>query len=415
MALSMSVSAGAHNARHNTDLAYRANLRNVDADLSVGNISIRDVPIAEAYETVFGDSLRAYNAKQKSKGHPERCIGDYLSKIEKAYSDDSARVKSGDKGRVNVPKPCYEYVLQIGNRDTFGGELDNGKAEEIFRETADSIRSKTEGAIEWFQIAVHFDEKDGTPHMHMAGIPYATGCKRGLSTQVSMGGALKALGLERLPDLQNLMMGELELAASRNGVERDRMDCHRRHVDVSEWKQLQRDLSAASAQLETKRSEVAELDSAISEKSAEVERLDQLIERRSRKLESLTKALAEIESRLDSLVSNIAEIAHAFALKIFDRPFQVLESVADNPVIDSRAFRAAVERARESLKPRDERKAVDAAAKAVKAEMQRLAPELDGLAAEARDMKASERTLDTDRSRGGEQSRSETLGGDAIG
>ena len=48
MALSMSVSAGAHNARHNTDLAYRANLRNVDADLSVGNISIRDVPIAEA-------------------------------------------------------------------------------------------------------------------------------------------------------------------------------------------------------------------------------------------------------------------------------------------------------------------------------------------------------------------------------
>lgn len=49
------------------------------------------------------------------------------------------------------------------------------------------------------------------------------------------------------------------------------------------------------------------------------------------------------------------------------------------------------------------------------AEMQRLAPELDGLAAEARDMKASERTLDTDRSRGGEQSRSETLGGDAIG
>lgn len=415
MALSMSVSAGKHNARHNTDLAYRAKLPNVDPKLSRLNFTIRDEPIGKAYDRIFGKSLSDYNAKQRAKGHSERCIADYHAKVEGAWSADSAKVDSHKKGRSNVPKPCYEYVLQIGNRDTFGGELDNGKAEEIFRETADSIRSKTEGAIEWFQIAVHFDELAGTPHMHMAGIPYATGCKRGLSTQVSMGGALKALGLERLPDLQNLMMGELELAASRNGVERDRMDCHRRHVDVAEWKQLQRDLSAASAQLEAKRSEVAELDSAISEKSAEVERLDQLIERRSRKLESLTKALAEIESRLDSLVSNIAEIAHAFALKIFDRPFQVLESVADNPVIDSRAFRAAAERARESLKPRDERKAVDAAAKAVKAEMQRLAPELDGLAAEARDMKASERTLDTDRSRGGEQSRSETLGGDAIG
>lgn len=415
MALSMSVSAGKHNARHNTDLAYRAKLPNVDPKLSSLNFTIRDEPIGKAYDRIFGKSLSDYNAKQRAKGHSERCIADYHAKVEGAWSADSAKVDSHKKGRSNVPKPCYEYVLQIGNRDTFGGELDNGKAEEIFRETADSIHSKTEGAIEWFQIAVHFDEKDGTPHMHMAGIPYATGCKRGLSTQVSMGGALKALGLERLPDLQNLMMGELELAASRNGVERDRMDCHRRHIDVSEWKQLQRDLSAASALLEAKRSEVAELDSTISKKSAEVERLDQLIERRSRKLESLTKALAEIESRLDSLVSNIAEIAHAFALKIFDRPFQVLESVADNPVIDSRAFRAAVERARESLKPRDERKAVDAAAKAVKAEMQRLAPELDGLAAEARDMKASERTLDTDRSRGGEQSRSETLGGDAIG
>lgn len=266
MALSMSVSAGAHNARHNTDLAYRANLRNVDADLSVGNISIRDVPIAEAYETVFGDSLRAYNAKQKSKGHPERCIGDYLSKIEKAYSDDSARVKSGNKGRVNVPKPCYEYVLQIGNRDTFGGELDNGKAEEIFRETADSIRSKTKGAIEWFQIAVHFDEKDGTPHMHMAGIPYATGCKRGLSTQVSMGGALKA--------------------AAAHGIERRLMDCDRKHLDVPEYQQAMRDYNELTDRIEQKRSRVAELDRDIEGKERTVARLDRSIETKTKRLAS---------------------------------------------------------------------------------------------------------------------------------
>lgn len=56
-----------------------------------------------------------------------------------------------------------------------------------------------------------------------------------------------------------------------------------------------------------------------------------------------------------------------------------------------------------------------AAARAVKAEMQRLAPELDGLAAEARDMRASAHSLDTGRSRGGEQVRPETLGGDSIG
>lgn len=149
MALSMSVSAGAHNARHNTDLAYRANLRNVDADLSVGNISIRDVPIAEAYETVFGDSLRAYNAKQKSKGHPERCIGDYLSKIEKAYSDlqnlmmselEKAAAAHGierklmDCDRKHLDVPEYQQAMRDYNELTDRIEQKRSRVAELDRD-----------------------------------------------------------------------------------------------------------------------------------------------------------------------------------------------------------------------------------------------------------------------------------------
>lgn len=286
MALSMSVSAGAHNARHNTDLAYRANLRNVDADLSVGNISIRDVPIAEAYETVFGDSLRAYNAKQKSKGHPERCIGDYLSKIEKAYSEDSARVKSGNKGRVNVPKPCYEYVLQIGDRDTFRKELDYETAKEIFEEAVSGIEEKTRGAIDWFQIVLHFDEPNGTWHGHIAGIPYGDGNKRGLEKQVSMTQALKTLNLKRLPDLQNLMMGELEKAAAAHGIERRLMDCDRKHLDVQKYQQLMRDYNDLTDKIEQKRSRVAELARDIEGKERTVARLDRSIETKTKRLAS---------------------------------------------------------------------------------------------------------------------------------
>ena len=159
--MNMSVSAGAHNARHNTDLAYRANLRNVDADLSVGNISIRDVPIAEAYETVFGDSLRAYNAKQKSKGHPER-----------------------------------------------------------------------------------------------------------------------------LPDLQNLMMSELEKAAAAHGIERRLMDCDRKHLDVPEYQQAMRDYNELTDRIEQKRSRVAELDRDIEGKERTVARLDRSIETETKRLAS---------------------------------------------------------------------------------------------------------------------------------
>ena len=105
MALSMSVSAGKHNARHNTDLAYRAKLPNVDPRLSRLNLTIKEEPIGKAYDRIFGKSLSDYNAKQKSKGHGERCIADYHAKIEGAWKADSAKVDSHKKGRSNVPKP----------------------------------------------------------------------------------------------------------------------------------------------------------------------------------------------------------------------------------------------------------------------------------------------------------------------
>ena len=128
------VMAGKHNARHNTDLAYRAKLPNVDPRLSRLNLTIKDEPIGKAYDRIFGKSLSDYNAKQKSKGHGERCIADYHAKIEGAWKADSAKVDSHKKGRSNVPKPCYEYVLQLGDRDTFRKELDYETAKEIFEE-----------------------------------------------------------------------------------------------------------------------------------------------------------------------------------------------------------------------------------------------------------------------------------------
>lgn len=122
--------------------------------------------------------------------------------------------------------------------------------------------------------------------MHMAGIPYATGCKRGLSTQVSMGGALKALGLERLPDLQNLMMSELEKAAATHGIERRLMDCDRKHLDVPEYQQAMRDYNELTDRIEQKRSRVAELDRDIEGKERTVARLDRSIETKTKRLAS---------------------------------------------------------------------------------------------------------------------------------
>lgn len=381
MALSMSVSAGKHNARHNTDLAYRAKLPNVDPRLSRLNLTIKDEPIGKAYDRIFGKSLSGYNAKQKSKGHGERCIADYHAKIEEAWKADSAKVDSHKKGRSNVPKPCYEYVLQLGDRDTFRKELDYETAKEIFEEAVSGIEEKTEGAIDWFQIVLHFDEPNGTWHGHMAGIPYGDGNKRGLEKQVSMTQALKTLNLKRLPDLQNLMIGELEKAAAAHGIERRLMDCDRKHLDVPEYQQAMRNYNDLTDRIEQKRSRVAELDRNIESKERTVARLDRSIEMKTKRLNLLTEWLQETEKKLDEMLPNLAEIAGKFKNWLpIEKPIDILRRLADNPLIARREVMAAVERDKAS-------KATRAANKSVGDAMKSASDKIGALANEARSMR----------------------------
>lgn len=388
MALSMSISAGKHNARHNTDLAYRAKLPNVDPKLSRLNFTIKDEPIEKAYNRIFGKSLSDYNAKQRAKGHSERCIADYHAKVEGAWKADSAKVDSHEKGRTNVPKPCYEYVLQLGDRDTFRKELDYETAKEIFEEAVSGIEEKTRGAIDWFQIVLHFDEPNGTWHGHIAGIPYGDGNKRGLEKQVSMTQALKTLNLKRLPDLQNLMMGELEKAAAAHGIERRLMDCDRKHLDVQKYQQLMRDYNDLTDKIEQKRSRVAELARDIESKERTVARLDRSIETKTKRLISLTEWLQEAEKKLDEILPNLAEIAGKFKNWLpLEKPIDILRRLADNPLIARREVLAAVERDKEG-------KAIRAANKSIGEAMKSASDEISSLADEARAMRNSRNELE---------------------
>lgn len=388
MALSMSISAGKHNARHNTDLAYRAKLPNVDPKLSRLNFTIKDEPIEKAYNRIFGKSLSDYNAKQRAKGHSERCIADYHAKVEGAWKADSAKVDSHEKGRTNVPKPCYEYVLQLGDRDTFRKELDYETAKEIFEEAVSGIEEKTRGAIDWFQIVLHFDEPNGTWHGHIAGIPYGDGNKPGLEKQVSMTQALKTLNLKRLPDLQNLMMGELEKAAAAHGIERRLMDCDRKHLDVQKYQQLMRDYNDLTDKIEQKRSRVAELARDIESKERTVARLDRSIETKTKRLNSLTEWLQEAEKKLDEILPNLAEIAGKFKNWLpLEKPIDILRRLADNPLIARREVLAAVERDKEG-------KAIRAANKSIGEAMKSASDEISSLADEARAMRNSRNELE---------------------
>lgn len=258
MALSMSVSGGAVNARHDLDPEYRARLKNVDRSKTKDNLILANESIEHAYERLFGEATEVYNARQVSKGRPDRQIESYYAHVRDAYRADRAKV-GHSKSRSGRPAPAVEYVVQLGNRETWARELNEDEAKAVYSEAFDRIKARTAGAIDWFAAAVHVDETDGTPHMHIIGIPYGQSPKRGLPVQVSMNKALKTMGLDRLPDLQDAMMGCLAAVARDHGVERAVMDDHHKHMDVPQFKRAMRELDEINGRKEASRQEVADL------------------------------------------------------------------------------------------------------------------------------------------------------------
>lgn len=258
MALSMSVSGGAVNARHDLDPEYRARLKNVQHSKTKDNLILASESIEHAYERLFGEATEVYNARQVSKGRPDRQIESYYAHVRNAYRADRAKV-GHSKSRSGRPAPAIEYVVQLGNRETWSRELDEAGAKAVYSDAFDRIKERTAGAIDWFAAAVHVDETDGTPHMHIIGIPYGQSPNRGLPVQVSMNKALKTMGLDRLPDLQDAMMGCLESAAREHGVERAVMDDHHKHMDVPQFKRAMRELDELDKMRESSRREASDL------------------------------------------------------------------------------------------------------------------------------------------------------------
>lgn len=305
MALSMSVSGGAVNARHDLDPEYRARLQNVDRTKTKDNLILASEPIEHAYERLFGEATETYNARQVSKGRPDRQIEDYYAHVRDAYRADRAKV-GHSKSRSGRPAPAVEYVVQLGNRETWSSELDEAGAKAVYSEAFDRIKARTAGAIDWFAAAVHVDETDGTPHMHIIGIPYGESPNRGLPVQVSMNKALKTMGLDRLPDLQDAMMGCLEDAARDRGVERAVMDDHHRHMDVPQFKRVMRELDELDDKKEASRREASDL-ARLADVTRELARDAQAEERAARAgLEGLQREGGAAQGRIGELERAVA-------------------------------------------------------------------------------------------------------------
>lgn len=104
MPMRVSVSSGRGDGRHNTRefIAENVDRSRIKDDLIFVNQSLPD-----AYRQCFGEACKVNNSRQVLKARmltPES----YLAKIE------------AGQGKKNNPKPFYESVIQIGNKDDAG-------------------------------------------------------------------------------------------------------------------------------------------------------------------------------------------------------------------------------------------------------------------------------------------------------
>lgn len=159
-----------HNIR---DERYTSKQEHIDKSLSKQNVIIRDVPVRQAYEEIFGQAVQEYNSRQKRK---DRKIDCYYDKIKH------------DKRK----HPVYECIVQIGDKN------DTGNSAELEKQAL--IRF----AEEWEQrnpnlyligAYIHADEPNGTVHLHCDYIPVAE-CSKGMRIQNSYDRALKQQGFK---------------------------------------------------------------------------------------------------------------------------------------------------------------------------------------------------------------------------
>lgn len=278
---------------------------NVDASRSSMNITYVKTPIDQAYDQIFGDALREYNAKQKRK---DRKIDDYLSHIRQSKNNE---------------KVFYENVVQIGKRDDTGILDTDGNitdeallAREILDEYARTFQERNPNLI-LFNAVLHMDE--ATPHLHLDYIPVAHGYKTGLSTRNSLSKGLQEMGIEPAKgkndnETMHWQQREREFITGlcrERGLEIEVLGIKRDDYSLPEYKAAMRAVDAAEAEIEILTQEKVEIESGLEESKSTSERYDNAITEQLKILDSVDAQIKEAEEKRDQKLQDISKLTTA--------------------------------------------------------------------------------------------------------
>lgn len=159
------------------NFADRVNGReeHIDSSLSYKNEYLKNETIEEAYTRIMSPAIETYNSRQK-KNSRKTSVEKEMEKIENSSKQEL----------------CYEILIQVGNRDEYP---DEETCRQIFHEFINKWEERYPN-LDAFNVAMHFDETSGTPHMHVDYIPLAYGCRKGLAVQNGLRKAFEEMGFE---------------------------------------------------------------------------------------------------------------------------------------------------------------------------------------------------------------------------
>ena len=290
--------------RHNTREFISAN---VDKSRVKDNIIIVNQTVPEAYEKLFGEPQRKYNAKQKRK---DRKIDNYYKHL---FGDVPDSKQDEIQTNNNKQHSFYEYVVQVGDKDS-AGILINPKnariATECLQEYIEGFQERNPN-LYVFNAIIHLDET--TPHLHLDFIPFSDDYKKGMNRQLSIAKALSAMGYDKNSD--NAVR---DFNANERKILREIGEQHGLEIEKEE---KSREITFTPQQMRD----------GISEQYAELKKVEKILQETEKSLQEKQSALSEVTENLQTVTTTVNALQEQELKEKVDEAIDLVRNFTPSP------------------------------------------------------------------------------------
>lgn len=286
-----------HNNREEDEVNKKES-GHIDKSRIKDNVYLKQEPIEEKYEEIFGEAQEKYNDKQRRK---DRKIDNYYEQVK-------------DSKTTYVQR---EMIVQFGSvEDIESGKFKPEELKEMLEEYYEDFQERNPN-LQVYNAVIHMDE--ATPHMHLNFIPVGTDYKRGMEKQVAFNRALSQQNesFNKTRPFEDWRDSEIEvmdsIMASRD-IEIKEVGANHKHMSHDRYKEV-KEREKVVAKREEKSDErdkklVSQINKAnedINEKSQSLKSYEEELKKKDKKQTAKLRSLNSKEKRLNSKESSLLD------------------------------------------------------------------------------------------------------------